>query len=97
MENHLPSLVAKYGDKLQTASIEVATPEAYEVYLAAIELFNIPPVRQGVPAIYIGDTHLVGVDEVAAELDGLIQRYLDQGGVDFPPLAGFEAVMGQEG
>jgi cytochrome c biogenesis protein CcdA/glutaredoxin len=95
MENHLPPLVEKYGDRLEIASIETSNPAHYEVYLAAIEMFGVPPQRQGVPALYIGDTHLVGAAEIAERLDGLIAHYLDQGGVDYPPIPGLEAIIGR--
>jgi cytochrome c biogenesis protein CcdA len=95
MENHLPPLVEKYGDRLEIASIETSNPTHYEVYLAAIELFGVPPQRQGVPALYIGDTHLVGAAEIADQLDGLIEHNLDQGGVDYPPIPGLDAIIGR--
>jgi cytochrome c biogenesis protein CcdA/thiol-disulfide isomerase/thioredoxin len=96
MANHLPPLVERYGDRLEIASIETSTnPDHYEIYLAAIELFGIPPERQGVPAIFIGDTHLVGSTEISNQLEGLIQTYLDRGGVDYPPIPGLEGITGQ--
>jgi len=70
-------------------------PAAYEAYLAAIELFDVEPRRQGVPAVYIGDTHLVGGVEIPQQLDGLIQDHLDRGGVDYPPIPGLDALLAQ--
>jgi cytochrome c biogenesis protein CcdA/thiol-disulfide isomerase/thioredoxin len=95
MENHLPPLVEKYGDQLEITSIETSIPANYEIYLEAIKLFNVAPQRQGVPALFVGDTHLVGSDEVADKLEGLIEQYLDQGGVDYPPIAGLDAITGR--
>jgi cytochrome c biogenesis protein CcdA/thiol-disulfide isomerase/thioredoxin len=95
MEKHLPKLVAKYGDQLEIASIPISDAASYETYLAAIQLFEVPPQRQGVPAVFIGDTHLVGSNEIAGELDGLIGQYLAQGGVAYPPLLGLNAVVEQ--
>jgi uncharacterized membrane protein len=93
MENHLPPLVEKYGDQLEIAEIEVSAPANYAMYMAALELFDVPPQRQGVPAMFIGDVHLVGTDEIARQLDGLIQKYLEQGGVDYPPIPGLEGAL----
>jgi hypothetical protein len=90
MQNHLPSLVEKYGDKLEIVSIETSNPANYEIYLSAIDLFNVPPVRQGVPALYIGDTHLVGSGEIESKLEGLVEEHLIKGGVEFPPIAGLD-------
>lgn len=95
MENHLPPLVDKYGDQLEISMIETSNPAHYELYLAALELFDVPPKRQGVPALFIGDTHLVGSLEIADKLDGLIKKHLDQGGVDYPSIPGLDAIVDQ--
>ncbi len=94
MEEDLPLLVDKYGRLLEIASIEISDPAHYEVYLAAIELFEVPPKRQGVPAVYIGDTHLVGSVEIPRDLDTLVQEHLDRGGADYPPLPGLTEIIG---
>jgi cytochrome c biogenesis protein CcdA len=97
MENDLPPLVDKYGAQLEIASISVSQdPTYYEAYLAAIELFDVPPNRQGVPALYISDTHLVGSNEIRDELGGLIEKHLKQGGVDYPAIPGLGAITGTE-
>jgi thiol-disulfide isomerase/thioredoxin len=92
MENVLPPLEEKYGDQLEILAIETSDPTRYEVYLAALELFAVPPQRQGWPAIFVGDTHLLGSVEIPAKLEGLIQKYLGQGGIDYPPITGLDAV-----
>jgi hypothetical protein len=46
MENVLPPLVEKYGDQLKILAIETSDPTRYEVYLAALELFGVPPQRR---------------------------------------------------
>jgi cytochrome c biogenesis protein CcdA/thiol-disulfide isomerase/thioredoxin len=96
METVLPSLVDKYGDQLSIAMLETSQdPARYEIYLEAIGLYNIAPARQGWPAVLIGDTHLLGSHEIQESLEGLIQRYLDEGGVDYPPLTGLEYITGE--
>ncbi len=96
MENVLPPLVEKHGDQLEIASIETSRdPARYEIYLAAIELFGIPPQRQGWPAVFIGDTHLLGSTEIPAKLEGLIEKYLQQGGVAYPPIPGLQSLIGE--
>lgn len=96
MENVLPPLVEKHGDQLEIASIETSRDHArYEIYLAAIELFGIPPQRQGWPAVFIGDTHLLGSTEIPAKLEGLIEKYLQQGGVAYPPIPGLQSLIGE--
>jgi cytochrome c biogenesis protein CcdA len=96
MENVLPPLVEKYGDKLEIAAIETSGgPAEYEIYLAAVEVFGLSPQRQGWPAIFIGDTHLLGSVEIPARLEELVDNYLEQGGVAYPPIPGLEAITGE--
>jgi len=96
METVLPSLLEKYGDRLSIIMLETSQdPARYEIYLAAIGLFNIAPDRQGWPAVLIGDTHLLGSTEIREKLEGLIQGYLEQGGVDYPPIPGLDDITGQ--
>ena len=95
MEHVLPQMAEKYSDKLDITMISASDLGSYEIYLAAIELFEVPPQRQGVPAIYIGDTHLVGSVEIPDQLDGLIAKYLDEGGVELPPIAGLDVFLDQ--
>jgi cytochrome c biogenesis protein CcdA/thiol-disulfide isomerase/thioredoxin len=97
MENTLPALEQKYGDQLEIVMVETTDPAHYELYLAAIEQYDVPPVRQGVPALYIGDTHLVGAVEIPEKLDQIIQEHLDRGGVAFPSIPGLDAVLAQSG
>ena len=93
MENDLPQLVEKYGEQLEIASVAAAGPAEYQVYLAAIDLFDVPPERQGIPAVYIGDTHLVGANEIRNDLDRLIDGHLGQGGIDYPPIPGLDRLL----
>lgn len=96
METVLPSLLEKYGDQLSITMLETSQdPARYEIYLTAIGLFDIAPDRQGWPAVLIGDTHLLGSHEIREQLEDLIQGYLEQGGVDYPPIAGLEYIIGQ--
>ena len=84
----LPPLQAKYGDRLQIELIETSDPAGYELYRAAVEAYGVPPDRQGVPALFIGHHHLVGSVEIPKILPGLIEEYLAAGGVDYPAIPG---------
>jgi cytochrome c biogenesis protein CcdA/glutaredoxin len=84
----LPPLQAKYGEQWQIELIETSDPAGYELYRAAVEAYSVPPDRQGVPALFIGDHHLVGSVEIPRILPGLIEQYLAAGGVDYPDIPG---------
>ncbi|MDH4138090.1 MAG: hypothetical protein OEW09_15435, partial [Anaerolineae bacterium] len=84
----LPPLEAKYAEQWQIKLIETSDPAGYELYRAAVEVYSISPDRQGVPALFIGDYHLVGSVEIPKILPGLIEQYLDAGGVDYRDIPG---------
>jgi len=84
----LPPLQAKYGEQWQIELIETSEPGGYELYRDAVEAYSVPPDRQGVPALFIGDHHLVGSVEIPQILPGLIEEYLAAGGVDYPAIPG---------
>jgi cytochrome c biogenesis protein CcdA len=84
----LPPLQAKYGEQWQIELIETSDPAGYELYRDAVEAYSVPPDRQGVPALFIGDHHLVGSVEIPKILPGMIEEYLAAGGVDYPDISG---------
>jgi hypothetical protein len=96
MENHLPPLVEKYGDRLEIAEIETSNDANYKAYQAAIKKFDVPRQRQGVPAIFIADTHLVGSLEIGQKLEGLIEKHLEQGGIAYPDIEGLDAILASQ-
>ena len=91
MSETLPPLQEKYGEQLEIRTIEISDPDNYRLWMAAIEAFHVPPERQGVPMLFIGDQVLVGSREIPDQLPGLIERYLAAGGVDYPDIPGLQA------
>ena len=59
----LPPIGKQYGDQLLIIGIDTSVPEGAQMYQAAIARFLIPENRRGVPAIIVGDTVLVGINE----------------------------------
>lgn len=96
IENVLPPLIDQYGDQLNIVGINVSLQEGQNLYRAAIEQFNIPNDRLGVPTLIIGDHVLVGSGEIPAQLPGLIEQYLGTGGVNWPAIPGIESVLTAE-
>ncbi|NTU64598.1 MAG: vitamin K epoxide reductase, partial [Chloroflexi bacterium] len=72
----LPPLFEKYGDQLQIAGIDTTSAGGQALYEAAIQRFNIPPERMGVPTLIVGDVVLVGSLEIPQQFPGLIKKYL---------------------
>jgi uncharacterized membrane protein len=88
---HLPPLREQYGEQLQILEIDSSLPDGNALFQDAVERFNIPAERQGVPLMIIGETVLVGSLEVPQQLPGLIATNLAAGGIGWPDLPGIEA------
>lgn len=92
IEEVLPPLEAKYQNRLQILKIDVSTPEGQQQYQSAVKALSIPGDRVGVPALVVGNTVLVGDQEIPNELPGIIEANISAGGIDWPEIPGLEAV-----
>lgn len=88
----LPPLQKQYGDRLEIVMIEVDSQAAAERFQAAGAALGLAPDELGVPMMIIGDHLLFGSQQIPAELPGLIEQYLAEGGVDIPALPGLEGL-----
>lgn len=86
----LPPLVEKYGLQLQIYAINTYEEQGYLLYQAAIDEFEIPDDRRGVPTIIVGEHVLVGGVEIPEQFPNIIQAGLEQGGIDWPYIPGLE-------
>ena len=84
----LPPLQEQYGHQLEVLTINAADPSQYELIVALTQAFQVPPDRRVVPMLFIGDTMLVGSQEIPERLPGLIEQHLAAGGVDYPAVPG---------
>jgi len=89
----LPPLLEEYGDQLQIVGVDTWSQGGQVLFDAAIERYNIPPERQGVPFLVIGEIVLVGSLEIPQQLPGLVDAYLAQGGVDWPDIPGLAEAL----
>ncbi len=76
----LPPLQTRYADRLQILTIDVSTPDGLALYETAMKVFQVPTHRQGVPALFFGQTHLVGSLEIPRYLPTLVEDTLAAGG-----------------
>lgn len=88
MTEDLPPIQEKYGEQLQILEINVTEQDGAELYQLAIATFNISQNRLGVPAMFIGQTLLVGDVEIPTQLPVMIETGLQQGGIDWPAIPG---------
>jgi cytochrome c biogenesis protein CcdA/thiol-disulfide isomerase/thioredoxin len=78
----LPPLQARYGSNLEVRGFEISTAANYEVMLKLEKLYGVS--APDFPEIFIGQEVLVGEAAIRTRLPALIDKYLAQGGVDFP-------------
>ncbi len=93
ISSDLPPLMEKHGSQLQIVGINTASPEGQTLYQAAIDRFQIPPERRGVPTLVVGDVVLVGSGEIPALFPGLVDEYLAGAGMDWPDIPGLAEVV----
>ena len=94
IENYLPTVYEKYGDQVESEYLNVQESDNYITMLALERKLGVPAERQGsVPTLVIGDKVLIGGAEIPAELEGYIDEYLAQGGVDYPSLEDLPEVV----
>lgn len=93
IENDLPPLMETYPEQLQIIGVNVGDTEGQKLYQAAIDHFNIPEERHGVPTLIVDDVVLVGGREIPERFPELVETYLAQGGVDWPDIPGLPDML----
>jgi uncharacterized membrane protein/thiol-disulfide isomerase/thioredoxin len=86
-------LQEQYGDQLQIAGIDTSHPAGNTLYLKAIERFEIPQDRLGVPTLIVNDVVLVGSGEIPARFPKLIEDGLSVGGIGWPDIPDLAAII----
>ena len=84
LEKVLPPLQEKYGQQLEVKKLEISDSGNYDYLLSLEKVYRVPPDQVGIPEMFIGPEYLIGDIAIDEKLDGLIQKYLAQGGVDYP-------------
>ena len=95
IQNLLIPMIEEYGqDTLIIVAIDTSTESGQAIYQSAIEAFQIPDDRRGVPTLIIEDTVLVGSGEIPDQFPGLVEDALNASGTDWPAIPGFEPPAG---
>ncbi len=82
----LSPMLEQYGSQLLILGVDVTQEAGGKLYDAAVKYYDIPQNRQGVPTLIVGDTILVGDQEIPAEFPGIVEKGLADGGIDWPSL-----------
>jgi uncharacterized membrane protein len=93
----LPPLFDNYGDQLLILYIDITTQGGNELFISTLEEMEYPLDQAGVPLMIIGETILVGSQQIPMELPGLIEAGLESGGIMWPPTPTMAEVLTAEG
>lgn len=84
----LMPMLEEYGDRLQIMAVDTTQPSGEQLYQAAVQTFQIPNDRRGVPTLIMGQVVLVGSGEIPEQFPGMVKQTLAAGGIDWPDLPG---------
>jgi uncharacterized membrane protein len=93
----LPPLFEQYGNQLQIIGMDTSTAQGQELFMAAVQVFQVPADRTAVPLLVIGGTVLVGSFEIPNQLPGIIADGLANGGIAWPAIPGMDEVVASLG
>ncbi len=88
IDNLLLPMLEEYGDQLLIIGIDTTQEDGGMLYQSAIDHFEVPPERRGVPTLVVNETVLVGSGEIPAEFPGIVEEGLSNGGIDWPKIPG---------
>lgn len=84
LTNTLPTAQDKYKSQLNILLIELATSKDVDNLYALGASLGLTKEQIAVPFLLIDRTVLIGGDEINTSLSGLIEKYLNAGGVEVP-------------
>lgn len=93
IEEVLKPMMEQYDDQLQIIGVTTYSQEGQALYQAAIDTFEIPSHRQGVPTLIVGETVLVGSGEIPEQFPQIVEEGLAQGGISWPDIPGLEEAI----
>jgi uncharacterized membrane protein len=82
----LPPLMEQYGDQLVILFVNVQDEVGGDLFLAAIDYFDIPLDHAGVPFLVVEEASLIGSAEIPERFPAIIEVGLASGGIDWPQI-----------
>jgi uncharacterized membrane protein/glutaredoxin len=82
----LMPMMDEYGKQLQILGVDTTKPDGGQLYQKAVERYQIPSQRRGVPTLIIGEVVLVGSGEIPEQFPTLVENYLAAGGINWPDI-----------
>ena len=86
-----PTFYYLTNGELEILLVDASQEAGGVLYEVCTEQFAVPPARQGVPRLVVGDSVLVGSVEIPSQFPGMIERARTAGGLDWPAIDGLIA------
>ena len=93
IDNLLMPMIEEYGDRLQIMAVNVTEEDGQALYQIAIEHYQIPQNRLGVPTMIINDVVLVGSGEIPGQFPQMVEEGLAAEGFGWPGIPGLEEAV----
>ncbi|MGQ9517650.1 MAG: hypothetical protein ACUVT1_10300, partial [Anaerolineae bacterium] len=84
VEKFLPALQEKFGTSLEVRLMDINDAGAYELLQALERTYGIGADKATIPEAFLGDTALLGREDIQEKLEGTVQRLLEAGGAEYP-------------
>ncbi|OGN89529.1 MAG: hypothetical protein A2Y88_14335 [Chloroflexi bacterium RBG_13_48_10] len=91
-ESLLP-LLEQYGEQLVIVGVDITSSGGQILFTSVLEYFN--QEQSPVPFLVIGDSFLIGSGDIPEKFPGMVEQYLAQGGLDWPPIPGLAEALTQ--
>jgi len=78
----LPALKEKYGSGIEYEYLDIREFDNVRAMIEVEDSYG--RTEQMVPQVYIGGDSLIGEEEIRGNLEAVIEKYVEQGGVDMP-------------
>jgi uncharacterized membrane protein len=92
-EEVLPPLLSRYGSQLQIATVNTTTQSGHELFLSACMKHGL--LRLSVPLLIVGNTPMVGANEIPLKFPQLIEKHIAAGGIDWPGIPGLSTMLAE--
>ena len=84
INDFLPGIQEKYGDQIEIKLLDISDSYNYGLFVSLEEAAKIPSEKRGIPMMFVGHTIMVGELSIKDNLEEVIDRYLAEGGADYP-------------
>lgn len=90
VEEEIPQILEKYGDRLDIRLVNVSTKEGHRLFESMLTWLDFPEKKAGIPAMIIGKKMLLGSIQIPKELPQVIEAGLSKGGIPSPEIPGLQ-------